>query len=50
MPEAAIGLRVEIGLEPDANAAEFEYATTQRRHELLEPEVGRVDLPALGSP
>jgi hypothetical protein len=46
MPEAAIGLRLEIGLEPDADAAELEYATTQLRHELLELEVDRVDLPA----
>jgi hypothetical protein len=49
MPEAAIGLRLEIELEPDADAAELEYATTQLRQELLELDVDRVDLPA-GAP
>lgn len=49
MPEAAIGLRLEIALEPDADAAELEYATTQLRHELLELDVDSVDLPA-GAP
>jgi hypothetical protein len=49
MPEAAIGLRLEIELEPDADATEFEYATTQLRHELLELDVDGVDLPA-GAP
>jgi hypothetical protein len=49
MPEAAIGVRLEIELEPDADAAELEHATTQLRHELLELDVDRVDLPA-GAP
>jgi hypothetical protein len=48
MPEAAIGLGLEIALEPHADAAELEYATTQLRHELLE--VDRVDLPARAPP
>jgi hypothetical protein len=49
MPEAAIGLRLEIELEPDADAAELEYATTRLRHELLELDVDRVELPS-GAP
>ena len=49
MPEAAIGVRLEIEREPDADAAGLEYAATQLRHELLEQDVDRVALPA-GAP
>jgi hypothetical protein len=49
MPEAAVGLRLEIELATDADAAELEYATRQLRYELLELDVDRVDLPA-GAP
>jgi hypothetical protein len=49
MPEAAIGLRLEIELEPDADPAELEFATTQLRQELMELDVDRVDFPA-GAP
>jgi hypothetical protein len=46
MSEPAIGLSLEIGLEPDADAAELDHATSQLRQELLELDVDRVDLPA----
>ncbi len=50
MPEPAIGLRLEVGLEPDADAAELEHATTQLREELLELDVDRVDQPSEPAP
>jgi hypothetical protein len=46
MPEPAIGLRLEVALEPDADAAELEHATSQLREELLE----RVDRPTEPAP
>ena len=36
MPEPAIGLRLEVALEPDADAAELDHATSQLREELHE--------------
>src|SRR5687768_15176893 len=50
MPEPAIGLRLEVGLEPDADAAELEHATSQLRTELLELDVDRVDQPSEPAP
>ena len=42
MPDPAIGLRLEVALEPDADAAELEHTTSQLREELLEPDLERV--------
>ena len=50
MPEPAIGLRLEVGLEPDADAAELAQATSQLREELLELDVDRVDRPTEPAP
>jgi hypothetical protein len=47
--ESAIGLSLEIGLDPDADAGELEYATSQLRQELLDADVDRVDF-AAGEP
>jgi hypothetical protein len=46
MSEPAIGLRLEIGIEPDAEAAEIEEAASQLRRELLELDVDSVGVPA----
>ena len=46
MPEPTIGLRLEVALEPDADAAEVEHATSQLREELLELYLERIDRPA----
>ena len=46
MPETAIGLRREVALEPDPDAAELEHATSQLREELFE----RVDRPTEPAP
>jgi Effector Associated Constant Component 1 len=45
MSEAGVGLRLEIGLEPDADPAELEDAALQLRHELLELDVETVGVP-----
>ncbi len=50
MPEPAIGLRLEVALEPDADAAELEHATSQLREELLELDLERVDRPTEPGP
>jgi Effector Associated Constant Component 1 len=50
MPEPAIGLRLEVALEPDADAAELEHATSQLREELLELDLERVDRPTEPAP
>jgi hypothetical protein len=44
MPEPAIGLRLEVSLEPHVDAAELEHATSQLR-EFLELDLERVDRP-----
>lgn len=46
MPEPAIGLRLEVALEPDADAAELEPPTSQLRE--LDRE--RVDRPTEAAP
>jgi hypothetical protein len=46
MSETGVGLRLEIGLEPDADPAELEDAVSQLRHELLELDVESVGVPA----
>jgi hypothetical protein len=46
MSEPAVGLRLEIGIEPDAEAAEIEEAASQLRHELLELDVEAIGVPA----
>ena len=46
MSEPAVGLRLEIGIEPDADAAEIQEAASQLRHELLELDVEAVRVPA----
>jgi hypothetical protein len=45
MSETGVGLRLEIGLEPDADAAEVEDAASQLRDELLELDVDSVGVP-----
>src|SRR5215217_5765360 len=50
MPEPAIGLRLEVTLEPDADAAELDHATSQLRGELLELDLERVDRPTEPAP
>jgi Effector Associated Constant Component 1 len=46
MCEPGVGLRLEIEIEPDAEAAEIEEAASQLRHELLELDVEAVGVPA----
>jgi Effector Associated Constant Component 1 len=46
MPESGIALRLEVGLESDAEAAELQDATSQLRRELLELDVEAVEAPA----
>jgi hypothetical protein len=46
MSDPGIGLRLEIGIEPDAEAAEIEEAASQLRDELLELDVDAVRVPA----
>lgn len=46
MSETGVGLRLEIGLEPDADPAELEAAASQLRQELLELDVEAVGVPA----
>jgi hypothetical protein len=46
MSEPGVGLRLEIGIEPDAEAAEIEEAASQLRDELLELDVEAVRVPA----
>jgi hypothetical protein len=41
-----VELRVDVGVEADADAAELDEATTQLREELLELDVDAVDRPA----
>ena len=46
MSETGVGLRLEIGIEPDAEVAEVEEATSRLRSELLELDVDAVEVPA----
>jgi hypothetical protein len=46
MSEPGVGLRLEIGIEPDAEAAEIQEAASQLRDELLELDVEAVRVPA----
>ena len=46
MSEPGVGLRLAIGIEPDAEAAEIEEAASQLRRELLELDVEEVAVPA----
>ena len=48
MSGSGIALRLEIGLESDADAAEIEDATSQLRSELLELDVNDVRKPSGG--
>jgi hypothetical protein len=50
MPEPAIGLRLEVALEPGADAAELDHATSQLREELVELDLERVDRPTEPAP
>ena len=43
-------LRIDVGVEPDADAAELDEATLQLRRELLELDVEAVDRPVAGPP
>jgi hypothetical protein len=49
MVEGTVGLRLEIGLDVEADAGELEAATVQLRDELLELDVDAV-APAAGRP
>jgi hypothetical protein len=46
MSETGVGLRLEIGIEPEAEAAEIDEAVSQLRDELLELDVEAVRVPA----
>jgi hypothetical protein len=48
--EGVVRLRVDVGLAPDADAAELDEATRQLRSELLELDVADVALLAEGPP
>jgi hypothetical protein len=50
MAEGPLQLQVEIGLEPDADAAELDEETLELRQELLELDVNAVERPAAGPP
>jgi hypothetical protein len=41
-------LRIDLGVEPDADAAELDEATQQLRRELLELDVENVERPSAG--
>jgi hypothetical protein len=45
VPESAVGMRLDIELEPDADEAELEFAAAQLRQELLELDVDAVERP-----
>jgi hypothetical protein len=45
MSQLPVALRLEIGLEPDADAAELDDAASQLRRELLELDVEAVERP-----
>jgi hypothetical protein len=49
MEGAALQLRIDVGVEPDADAAELEEATLQLRDELLDLDVDNVEHPAHGA-
>ncbi len=46
MSGLGVELRLNVGVEPDADAAELDEATAQLREELLELDVDAVDRPA----
>lgn len=50
MDEAPLKLRIELGVEPDADAAELDEATQHLRQELLELDVEDVERPSSGTP
>jgi hypothetical protein len=50
MSESQAALRLDIGLQPDAEAAELEDAALQLRLELLELDVEAVERPAGAAP
>jgi len=47
---AGVKLRIDVGVEPDADAAELDEATQQLRRELLELDVDGVERPSAGPP
>jgi Effector Associated Constant Component 1 len=49
MSEPGIAVRLEVGLESDADAAELQDATSQLRSELLELDVNDVHAPGTGA-
>jgi hypothetical protein len=48
MTDGGLELRVDVGLEPDADAGELDAATLQLRRELLELDVEDVERPSAG--
>jgi hypothetical protein len=48
MPSSRVELRVEIGLDTDADAAELDAETLQLRGELLELDIDSVERPSAG--
>jgi len=50
MTDDQIALRVDIGLDPDADATELDQETLQLREELLELNVDAVNRPSAGPP
>jgi len=50
MSSEAVTLRLEVGVEPDADAAELDEATLKLRRELLQLDVADVECPADGHP
>ena len=45
-----VQLQIEVGIEPDADAAELDQATSRLRRELLELDVDDVTRPSAGEP
>ena len=50
MEDEGLQVRIDVGVEPDADAADLDEATLQLRRELLELDVQDVERPAEGSP
>jgi hypothetical protein len=48
MTDGGLKLRIDVGLEPDADAGELDAATLQLRRELLELDVEDVERPSAG--
>ncbi len=50
MDGEAVELRIDVRIEPDADAAELDEATLQLRRELLELDVQDIERPSAGPP